>query len=90
MNIVLSRTLPDDALSKYRVCDMRPDEVILVSCDTVAEFNNSRRIAEYARKSMLRTDGYAYKIETNSTCNTVKVSLYKQECEAENTVCAAE
>lgn len=79
MNIVLSRTLPDDTLSRFRIYDMRPDETIIVSCDTVAEFNNARRNADFARKGYLRNDGYQYKIESDTSRNTIKVSLYKEE-----------
>lgn len=81
MNIELSRILPDDALSQFRVRDMRPDEIILVTCDTVAEFNNSKKTAENVRRSASRTDGYQYRVQTDSSRNTVKVSLYKEESE---------
>ena len=78
MNIVLSRTLPDDTLSRFRVYDMRPDETIEVSCDNVAEFNTARRNADQARKVYERTDGYQYKVESDTSRNIIKVSLYKE------------
>lgn len=81
MNIELSRILPDDALSQFRVRDMRPDEIILVTCDTVAEFNNSKKTAENVRRSASRIDGYQYRVQTDSSRNTVKVSLFKEESE---------
>ena len=80
MDIVLSRILHDDTLSKFRIRDMRPEETILVSCETVAEFNAARGNANQARRVMPpRPDGFQYKIETDSTRNTIKVSLYKNE-----------
>ena len=78
MTIELTRILPDDVLSRFRVSDMRPDEIITVTCDTVAEFNNSKRAAEYTRQNHPRSDGYAYRVQTDSSKNTVKVSLYKE------------
>lgn len=79
MTIELTRILPDDALSVFRVRDMRPDEVITVTCDTVAEFNNSKRTAENARRTADRIDGYQYRVQTDSSRNTVTVSLYKKQ-----------
>lgn len=79
MNIELTRTLPDDALSAFRVKDMRPDESIIISCDTVAEFNKSRQTAKVVKSQFERPDGYQYKIQSNSSENTIKVSLYKEE-----------
>ena len=81
MTIELTRILPDDTLSQFRVRDMRPDEVITVACDSVAEFNNSRRTANLAKDSARRPDGYLYKVESSSSKNTIKVSLYKSKKE---------
>lgn len=79
MNIVISRILPDDVLSRFRIRDMRPDEIIVATCDTVAEFNSAKRNADNVRKEPGRMDGYLYRIESDSTRNTIKVSLYKDE-----------
>lgn len=81
MTIELTRILPDDALSQFRVRDMRPDEVITVSCDSVAEFNNSRRTANLTKDSACRPDGYLYKVESSSSKNTIKISLYESKKE---------
>ena len=80
MIIELTRMLPDDALSQFRVRDMRPDEVITVTCDNVAEFNNSRRTANLVRE-YTRPDGYLYKVESSSSKNTIRVSLYEPKKE---------
>lgn len=84
MTIELARILPDDALSQFRVRDMRPDEVITVTCDSVAEFNNSRRTANLVKDSARRVDGFRYKVESNSSNNTIKVSLYEEKKGADN------
>ncbi len=88
MNLVLSRILPDDALSRFRIRDMRPDEIITVTCDTVAEFNSARRNADNVRNDPRRIDGYQYKIESDTARNTIKVSLFKEEKKEESEVIA--
>lgn len=79
MIIELSRILPDDTLSQFRLRDMRPDESIIVACNSVAEFNKSRQAAKTVKAQFERPDGYQYRIQSNSTDNTIKVSLFKEE-----------
>ena len=59
--------------------DMRPDEVIHIECENVAEFNAAMRTARDNRAFNNRLDGFKYRVESNSTENTVKVSLYREE-----------
>lgn len=77
MKVILTRILPDDFLSQFRVRDMRPGETITAECENVAEFNKARvnaRLGIYER-----SDGYEYKIKSNSTDNTITVTLSEKE-----------
>lgn len=79
MIIELSRILPDDTLSVFRLRDMRPDESVVVTCDNVAEFNKARQTAKVVKAQFERPDGCQYRIQSNSVNNTIKVSLCKEE-----------
>lgn len=79
MKIFLNRKLPDDALSQFRIRDMRPGETITVLCDSVAEYNAARRTAQAAKLSMDKPDGYDCLIKSKSKENAVIISLEKDE-----------
>lgn len=81
MKIELRRILQDDSLSVHRIRDMRPDEVITVSCDNVAEFNTSRATARNGKVTASRIDGFKYKIECSTLTNTITISLTKDDVE---------
>lgn len=78
MEVLLSRILPDDTLSRFRVRDMRPDEIIRAHCANAAEFGTAKRQAAEGAKSE-RVDGFKYKVVTNSIENTVTISLYNPD-----------
>ena len=79
MTIELLRLLPDTSLSRFRIRDMRPEEVIKIECDNAAEFNAAMRTARDYKSIDRRTDGFKYKVESDSAENTVKISLFKEE-----------
>lgn len=79
MEVVLTRTLPDDCLSRFRIRDMRPEETIKAVCDSVAEFNAAKRTAELVRKESKRTDGYCYQQRNDTVNSTITVYLTKEE-----------
>lgn len=79
MKVILERVLPDTALSKFRIADMRHNDTITAYCDTAAEFKNAHVNAVRGAKEIEREDGFEYKIQTLSTENKVIVSLIKRK-----------
>lgn len=77
MKIFKTIPLEGDKLSAEHLANLGEGEAITVRCETLAEKDNSRQCAYYARKNCPRPDGMTYKIETSNVAQTVTVSLTK-------------
>lgn len=66
-------------LTTKHLARLEEDETLIVHCDTLAERDNSRQCAYYARKKCPRPDGYYYKVETSNIDKTITISLTKEQ-----------
>lgn len=78
MKIAKERKLPECHLAKFRIADMRYDEVLTIECDSVSEFSSAYSNAKRAFKCIVREDGFRYKLKTISSENRIIIWLEKE------------
>ncbi|MEE0907155.1 MAG: hypothetical protein U0L43_03115 [Muribaculaceae bacterium] len=72
----IKRTLNTERLTKARLVDLRPDEVITAFCaPDAAAWKTAERIAYNVKKDYSRPDGRQYVVASSAANMTVTVSL---------------
>lgn len=75
MQIFKTIPLEGDRLTAEHLAKLGEGESVTIHCETLAEKDNSRQCAYYARKNNPRPDGKTYKIEVSNIKQTVTISL---------------